>query len=299
MKRNKTELAVCLSAFFAFCVLCGAGSLFQKYSFVQTGVGVLLSETVAFVPAILLLYRVAPDTTSFETFRLPQQRHPIETFLFVCSAGAAVTFLSFLLNYLVYFLTSFTDVSLDTAMVSTQLSSGVSLWFLIVSIIIPAFLEEFYLRGMMQSVLKTELNQLHLILFSGFLFALLHGSLQNFIGPLVAGMFYSWLVCTLGSVWYAVLAHCIHSALFSVISWLLEFFSTFGIWSRFPAISSILFLLFLYISLRFAERLVVHRRFGEVERKNSSYRFVGKLFGNVGMIALLFAYIAKAVFGII
>ena len=70
-------------------------------------------------------------------------------------------------------------------------------------------------------------------------------------------------------------------------------------WARFPAISLILFLSFFYISLRFAERLVVHRRFDNIPEKKYSFRFLGKLFGNVAMLALLFAFIAKAIFGII
>ena len=299
MKKSKPELAVCLSAFFAFCVLCGLGSLLRTYPLVRTEVGVLLSEAAAFLPAIFLLYRLKPDPATPEQVYAARKRHPAETFLFVCASGAAVTFLSFLLNYLVYFVTSFTDLSLDTSMVSIQHVGGAKPGFLLFSVLVPVLLDEFYLRGVLQNILKTRLNQLHLVLFSGFLFAILHGSLQNFIGPFVAGVFYSWLVCTLGSVWYAVLAHCIHSALFNAISWLLEFFSTFGIWSRFPAISSILFLLFLYIALRFAERLTVHRCFAEAKPNENSFRFLGKLFGNVGMIALLFAYIAKAIFGII
>ena len=299
MKKMKPELAVCLSAFCSFCILCGMGSLLQAYPLVRTEIGVLLAEAVAFVPAILLLQRFAPNAASSEPAQAPRRRHPTEIFLFVCASGAAVTFLSFLLNYLVYFLTALTDFSLDTAMVSAQNGSTTNFGFFSLSILVPALLEELYLRGILQSILKTELNQLHLVLFSGFLFALLHGSLQNFVGPFVAGVFYSWLVCVFGSVWYAVAAHCIHNALFRAISWLMEFFSTFGIWSRFPAISLILFLLFLYIALRFAERLAVHRCFLEAEPKENSHRFMGKLFGNVGMIALLFAYIAKAVFGII
>ena len=134
---------------------------------------------------------------------------------------------------------------------------------------------------------------------SGFFFALLHASLQNFIGPLLAGVFYAWLVCVLGSVWYAVLAHCIHSVLYNAIAWLVEFFNTFGIWSRFPAISLICFLLFLYIALRFTERLVIHRRFHRIAPKKTSFRFLTKLFSNVAMVALLVAFVAKAILGII
>ena len=298
MKRIKLELAVCLSAFLSFCILCGAGTLFQTYPIVRTEVSVVLSELLAFIPAILLLFRLAPNF-SFEVFGVPKQTHPMETLFFVCFSGAAVTFLSFILNYIVYFLTSITDISLDTSMVSVQGSGGSNTFFLIASVLVPAIIEEVYLRGVVQSVVAPELDQKHIIIFSGVLFAILHASLQNFVGPLVAGCYYAWLVCALGSVWYAVLAHCIHSVLFYGIGWLLEFFGAFGIWARFPAISLILFLVFFYISLRFAERLVVHRRFNSVSVKKYSFRFLGKLFGNIAMLALLFAFIAKAVFGIL
>ena len=266
MKRIKPELAVCLSAFLAFCILCGTGALFQTYQLVRTEVSVVLSELIAFIPAILLLFRLSNGLV-LDHFRIPDRSHPFETALFVCFSGAAVTFLSFLLNYIVYFVTSMTDVSLDISMVSVQGSRGANTAFLIASVLIPAFIEEIYLRGIVQSVISVELDQKHLIIFSGFLFALLHASLQNFIGPLVAGCFYAWLVCTLGSVWYAVLAHCIHNILYYGIACLLEFFGAFGVWTRFPAISLILFLLFFYISLRYAERLVVHRRFDAVPVK--------------------------------
>ena len=298
MKRIKPELAVCLSAFLSFGILCGAGTLFQTYPLVRTEVSVVLSELLAFIPAILLLWKLVPHTT-YEVFGLPRHPHPIETFLFVCTSGAAVTFLSFLLNYIVYFVTSVTDISLDTSMVTVQGSGGSHVVFLIASVLVPAVIEEVYLRGVVHSVILPELDQKHIIIFSGVLFALLHASLQNFIGPLVAGCFYAWLVCALGSVWYAVLAHCIHSVLYNGIAWLLDFFGAFGIWTRFPAISLILFLLFFYIALRFAERLVVHRRLASIPEKKYSFRFIGKLFGNVAMLALLFAFIAKAVFGII
>ena len=298
MKRIKPELAVCLSAFLSFCILCGAGTLFQTYPLVRTEVSVVLSELLAFIPAIVLLYRLIPDT-AYKSFQIKKNHHPVETFMFVCVSGAAVTFLSFLLNYLVYFVSSVTDISLDTSMVSVQGSSGANIVFSIAAILVPAVVEEIYLRGVVQSVISSELDENHIIIFSGVLFALLHASLQNFIGPLIAGCFYAWLVCSLGSVWYAVLAHCIHNVLYNGIAWLLEFFGTFGIWARFPAISLILFLMFFYISLRFAERLVVHRSFETVTMKKYSFRFFGKLFSNVAMIALLFAFIAKAVFGII
>ena len=298
MKRIKPELAVCLSAFLSFCILCGTGTLFQTYPLVRTEVSVVLSELFAFVPAILLLYNLVPKA-EYAVFRTPKRAHPIETTFFVCFSGAAVTFLSFLLNYLVYFVTSMTDISLDTSMVSVQGSGGAHTVFLVASVLVPAIIEEIYLRGIVHSVIETELDQKHIILFSGVLFAILHASMQNFIGPLIAGCYYAWLVCALGSVWYAVLAHCIHSVLYNGIAWLLEFFGAFGVWTRFPAISLILFLLFLYISLRFAERLIVHRRFDVISAKKHSFRFFGKLFGNVAMLALLFAFIAKAIFGII
>lgn len=298
MKRIKPELAVCLSAFLSFCILCGAGSLFQTYPIVRTEVAIVLSELLAFLPAILILWQLIPQF-SFELFGIPKRPHQIETTMFVCVSGAAVTFLSFILNYIFYFLTSITDISLDISMVSVQGSGGANTFFLVASVLVPAIIEEVYLRGVVQSVITPHLDQKHIIIFSGVLFALLHASLQNFVGPLVAGCYYAWLVCTLGSVWYAVLAHCIHSVLFYGIGCLLDFFGAFGIWARFPAISLILFLLFFYISLRFAERLAVHHRFNSISVKKYSFRFFGKLFGNIAMLALLFAFIAKAVFGML
>ena len=95
-----------------------------------------------------------------------------------------------------------------------------------------------------------------LILLCGVSFAMLHGSLFNFIGPLIAGCAYAFLVYSFDSIWPAILAHIINNCYYYIIKYLVQLYSSFGIWKYFTHINLILFLLTLYLTLRSLETQV-------------------------------------------
>jgi|GEM_PF-5999307 len=82
-------------------------------------------------------------------------------------------------------------------------------------IVLPALCEELLLRG---AVLRDlEGCGGGAILLCGLAFAMLHGDIHNFAGPLAAGMIYAWLTLVLDSVWPAIFCHLANNMLAAVL----------------------------------------------------------------------------------
>lgn len=92
-------------------------------------------------------------------------------------------------------------------------SAGEFLLFILVAAIVPAFSEEIAFRGMIQSGLKRTFGRRHAIVWTGFLFALLHMNLWNFISLWAFGCLLGYLTERTGSIRPAILVHLLNNAL--------------------------------------------------------------------------------------
>ena len=96
-------------------------------------------------------------------------------------------------------------------------SPGELLLLLVVAALIPGIFEEITFRGLIQSGLKRSFGARPAIVWSGFLFALLHLNPWNFVGLWVFGCLLGYLVERTGSIWPAVFVHIINNSIALVV----------------------------------------------------------------------------------
>ena len=101
--------------------------------------------------------------------------------------------LSLFLNLLIYQLAGLAGADLSaTALDAPQTGLGYAARLLVI-VALSAVVEELYLRGALMNVHEGMVGTSACLLFSGMAFAMLHGSLMNFAGPLLAGIAYAYL----------------------------------------------------------------------------------------------------------
>lgn len=159
---------------------------------------------------------------------------------------------------------------------------------------LSATVEEMYLRGALMAAQEQSVGTGACLVFSGFAFAMLHGSLMNFFGPLLAGIAYAYLTYAFGSVWPAVLAHAVNNLYYVFVLWITDTYAAFGIWNHFAAINAIVLLLFLYLTLRGAEGLLAKGYIPHLEKGAGLYDLF-LLVRNPGVIAFIVAFLVKVV----
>lgn len=242
-----------LALLVSFIILAFFGLIFD---FVFSGaqrIGVVLSEIIAFgVPtaALVLLHRYIPDQPKVN-LRLNLGKSKFHGGLwFTIKFALTLSFLSFLLNLLIYAASGSNTFEMGGMMGNMLTRSGRNLAVFLAVSVIPALTEELFVRGALFSRFEREAGTAVCIVCSGLCFAMLHGSLVNFVGPFIAGCGYAWLTYSYRSIWPAVLAHAINNLYYLIVNYLLNLYSSFGIWNYFTHISIILFLLSLYFTMR-------------------------------------------------
>lgn len=86
-------------------------------------------------------------------------------------------------------------------------------WTTITVAVAAPVIEEFLLRGiMLRGLLKhtTPVNAIH---YSAFFFALIHMNLSQAVGAFLMGLFIGWVYYKTGSLWMAIMVHCINNGL--------------------------------------------------------------------------------------
>lgn len=96
--------------------------------------------------------------------------------------------------------------------------SGTSAQALITTVltvaIVPALAEEFVFRGVLQPLLARATRSIHLAIWlSAFLFSFIHFQFFGFIPRLVMGAMLGYLVIWSGSLYTAIIAHCLNNVL--------------------------------------------------------------------------------------
>ena len=268
--KDKSTILPGLMLFACFMVLtvCSIGFDFA-FSRIPS-IGVIIVELLAFVPPAYCLYRAQDDTFRMN-FRLKRHAEKIPMYFgFTVKFALAVSFLSFLANVIVYVVcgANYIDVS---SMITT---SGVGNQYGFISflgiVILSPIVEEIFVRGALFSCFEREAGTVVSIVLSGVCFAMLHGSLFNFVGPLIAGCAYAFLVYMFDSIWPAILAHIINNCYYYIINYLIHLYSSFGIWKYFTYINVILFLLTLYLTLRSLESQIRLHRLRSLQPNRSS-----------------------------
>lgn len=296
--KSKSALRLCLSLFICFALLIGAYSLLPNILTLHPEwFGILLDALCMLVP-IILLHLLMPRREVFRPkFHPPHISAEMLSFTVCISLG--ITLIRFDLDYLVYRITGASELDLTFSLLQIPFGSSVSLLAICSAILIPAFMEELYLRGYVQTFLSEYMSTRQVIGLVSCISAMLYGSLPALPGGLIFAFGMSWLAFVFGSFWYAVIAHAVASALYLFLGWLLNEFILYGILRLLPPLAVIFALFFFYMALRLAERLSLRQAFKKLHYvQHSDYSF-SKFAGNAAAIAFLFVFIARAVIGII
>lgn len=293
--KNRSALVAGLAMFLSFCILSAAGPLARTYLKSDLAFGAILGEIAAFlIPTLIIRLLSCPDMLIH--LRIKVTKDSVKSIGFTVKFAFAVSFLSFLLNFFVYWVTGYYDLSLNGMLPQTGVAASVSLLSFASIVIVPSLLEEIFMRGAVFSAYENVASTAICIVVNGFCFALLHGSPLNFAGPFMAGCAYAYLTFALGSVWPAIIAHFINNMYYLAIGWLVSVYSTFGIWDYFIQINVILFLLTAYLTFRSWEKQITAKRIRTFQ--HSQYGTAAALLNawlNPGVLALIFAFFAKTV----
>jgi hypothetical protein len=134
--------------------------------------------------------------------------------------------------------------------------AGAPLWQLILlSVVLPSLCEELFFRGALLPALE-PVGFYGAMILSSVCFALIHGDLTNLLAPLCAGMLYCYLTYITDSVWSAVAAHAVNNTVTLAIRYLLERYSTAGLWQYFIVFVLLAFFIALYFAMGRLDRLV-------------------------------------------
>lgn len=296
---NRSAFYAGFSLFFCFGLLY-ASNLIQQFFFGQPLLGVLAATFIAFfVPAFGLAY-ILRKKNYLAGFRLAFPHFRMKKVFFSIHAGITVSLIVVLLNSMLLGLSDSSEMELAVSIVtadSLQQSFGTTLLGVAIA---PALFEELFLRGVLQPVYEKLVGTWPAIAFTACAFAMLHGSTDNFIGPLLAGCLYGYLTYEFQSIWPAFLAHLSNNLLYLIILWLTDTYASFGIWEYFSFLSVIILLLFLYFTFRTAEDLFEDDEMPHFQRRRLPIlQTVLTLAFNPGFLVFTLAFLAKAVLGVI
>ena len=83
--------------------------------------------------------------------------------------------------------------------------------FVIESLVLAPFIEEFAFRGTMLEYLRRTNGAVISVLWSSALFSLYHMTLSQFLPTFFCGILLGFIYLKMKSIWYAVLAHFIYN----------------------------------------------------------------------------------------
>lgn len=295
--KNRTAFFSGLALFFCFALLTGSGRIISAFEPINLFLGILVAEAAAFVLPLLILW-FGSDKEHRISLRIFPRVSTTAVLGFTLFSGSAVSIGAFLVNYLFFQVNANHSATLSGFVY--QNSDKIPAFLVLCAfLLIPPIFEELFVRGALFSAHEKLAGTGLCIFFSGLCFAMLHGSLSNFLGPLLAGCLYAYLTFAFDCVWLAVIAHLINNAFYLVIMWLNNTYSAFGIWKYIPGLAVIFLLFFGYLSFCCLESLLQHDKIPRLKRVESPATGLLTIALNPGFIVFLFAFLAKAVLGLI
>ncbi len=292
--KGRTYFLASLSLFFAFALSTGLTYYCQQTPLDRTTTVVIAAGGQAIcclAPLLLMRLAMPPKAQLTRADLKPPSRRGMGLSIYL---GIAVGFTAFLARYAI-------ERMLGNEMFAVQVSPFLAfdqeidaLWIFLGGAILPALIEEVWLRGYFQKFLSQAFPSRAVIGFSAIFYAMLAGTPEELLGYFIAGVAFSWLVTVTNTVFSAILAHMFCFATLCVIGMLLESFSAYGLWTAFPQIAGIMALLFWYMALRQAHIMLLFKQIKPLVFQRQNNRAFMHLLTNVGSIAFLFAYIAQA-----
>lgn len=160
----------------------------------------------------LLLYLLRKNTYK-ETpipFAMPKNK---KTMLLIIMAGISACLIG---SYITSFIVTFVEASFGIKFLYSQgdipvTSIGI-LMFFVRSAFVPAFIEEFALRGVIMQPLRRYGNTFAIVM-SALVFALMHGNMVQLPFAFIAGIAIGYAVIATESIWTGVIIHLLNNGL--------------------------------------------------------------------------------------
>ncbi len=223
-KKHSTESAV-FAALCVFLVLTGveiAVKLLFKEGLPPWGfyIYALLHIAVMLIPSIILFAKQETPAVRFLYLRPFKLKWLPATVLgAICATvGAAM------LNLMLY---SLPFAHIFRAAPITVAGEGGAFAQFLALVVIPALFEELFIHGALLSSIKSK-GITWSVIVCAFVFAMLHSSAANFIGPLFAAVIYGYLTVVYHSVWPAVIAHLLNNIAADYAGFLVERYINIG-----------------------------------------------------------------------
>jgi membrane protease YdiL (CAAX protease family) len=160
----------------------------------------IATEIVAFVPPVLFFFFLSKrDRKKIDWFSFV----PFDFWSFIVSLALWVPVAALIVNIGIF-------MGVDNGFID-PLRTSVPKLNIFATCIVPAILEEFFMRGAVLTSLRKG-GRTFAVFFSSVCFAMLHGNLYNFLGPFLAGLVFAVMTVLTGSVLPAIGAHFIHNA---------------------------------------------------------------------------------------
>ena len=162
-----------------------------------------------FIPFLLYFVFTKSKPTDIMTFKI---KHKLNSFLavFICIGVAIISNIGLVILNTV--LTEFNLPIPEAPEMSTPTGIIPTILYYVQIAILPAFLEEFAYRGVVQGALKKYSAPVALFV-SAFLFALMHGNMMQIIFAFPLGLAIGYFVLKFDSIWIGILAHFFNNAL--------------------------------------------------------------------------------------
>lgn len=240
MEKNRGRDAALIAALCIFLVLT-AGEIFLKLYF-KEGISVTVLYIIAAVQAVVF---TVPSVILFKKQKLSasrffQLRHFKVSWLpAIFLAAMCATFGAALINLFLYSL-PFSHIFRSATFTVT--GEGSAFAQILAFIVFPAFFEELFIHGALLSDLKNR-GITKSVLICAFVFAMLHSSAANFLGPLFAAVIYGYLTVIFQSVWPAIIAHFINNVVSDYAGVLVDKYINIGMNGYIIFIAAILLLL--------------------------------------------------------
>ena len=164
----------------------------------------------------------------------------------------------------------------------------------LVIVVLPALVEELFFRGVMFSALE-RCGTWPALLLTSVSFAMIHGDLHNFVGPLASGLIYGYLVYVLDSVWPALFAHLVNNALVLFLAHVTKAYSALGIWSFILLIALFCFCMFLAFSMRALDQQIEKGRIKRLQYRSAAETLNG-IFVSPGIWLLLLLFAVRVLY---
>jgi membrane protease YdiL (CAAX protease family) len=164
----------------------------------------------------------------------------------------------------------------------------------LIVVVLPAVVEELFFRGVLFQALE-RCGTWPALLLSSLAFAMIHGDLHNFAGPLAAGMIYGYMTYVLDSLWPAMLAHLVNNGLMLFVSHAAKTYSAVGIWPYILLIAVFCFCMFLAFSMRALDHQIEKGRIKRLQYRSAGETLNG-IFISHGMWLLLLLFAVRILY---